>query len=294
MGGSYVNDFLHNGRVKRLHPGRCAPPYAAPGHQPGGACATAAARWSPSTPSLIATGTMARPSWCATAVHRPMVEGKAAPGVSSGVAMRIVEDLPANPAPRHHLRVDGRFPAGAPVGRPGARCCTPSRSCSSLCLAALYESWTVPLSMLAVPLGVLGALLATCPGADERRVLPGRAAHDHGPGLEKRNSDRRVRRAVAGAGPPTGRCHGAGRAPARLRPILMTSLWPLARRAAPGAGHGCRCRWAQCHRHCRAGGCWPPPCWGCSWCRCSSCWCAAGSSAATPLLNARRAQHETT
>ncbi|MBS7350397.1 MAG: efflux RND transporter permease subunit, partial [Comamonas sp.] len=31
-----------------------------------------------------------------------------------------------------------------------------------LCLAALYESWTVPLSvMLAVPLGVLGALLAT-------------------------------------------------------------------------------------------------------------------------------------
>ena len=31
-----------------------------------------------------------------------------------------------------------------------------------LCLAALYESWTVPLSvMLAVPLGVVGALLAT-------------------------------------------------------------------------------------------------------------------------------------
>jgi HAE1 family hydrophobic/amphiphilic exporter-1 len=38
----------------------------------------------------------------------------------------------------------------------------PSRSCSCSCAWPLYESWTVPLSvMLAVPLGVVGALLAT-------------------------------------------------------------------------------------------------------------------------------------
>ncbi|MEJ1266679.1 efflux RND transporter permease subunit [Pantoea ananatis] len=33
---------------------------------------------------------------------------------------------------------------------------------SSLCLAALYESWSIPFSvMLVVPLGVIGALIAT-------------------------------------------------------------------------------------------------------------------------------------
>jgi multidrug efflux pump len=32
-----------------------------------------------------------------------------------------------------------------------------------LCLAALYESWSIPLAViLVVPLGVLGVLLATC------------------------------------------------------------------------------------------------------------------------------------
>jgi multidrug efflux pump subunit AcrB len=42
-----------------------------------------------------------------------------------------------------------------------------------LCLAALYESWSVPFSViLVVPLGVLGAVLATkLRGAVERRVL---------------------------------------------------------------------------------------------------------------------------
>ena len=46
-----------------------------------------------------------------------------------------------------------------------------------LCLAALYESWSIPLAViLVVPLGVLGVLLATLLRALlERRVLPGRA-----------------------------------------------------------------------------------------------------------------------
>ncbi len=43
-----------------------------------------------------------------------------------------------------------------------------------LCLAALYESWSVPFSvMLVVPLGVIGALLATSDArAGKRRLLP--------------------------------------------------------------------------------------------------------------------------
>ncbi len=41
-----------------------------------------------------------------------------------------------------------------------------------LCLAALYESWSVPFSvMLVVPLGVIGALLATDARAGKRCLL---------------------------------------------------------------------------------------------------------------------------
>ena len=56
-----------------------------------------------------------------------------------------------------------------------------------LCLAALYESWSIPFSVImVVPLGVLGALLAaTLARAGERRVLPGRLA-DHGGACRRR------------------------------------------------------------------------------------------------------------
>lgn len=41
-----------------------------------------------------------------------------------------------------------------------------------LCLAALYESWSVPFSvMLVVPLGVIGALLATLDARAGKRCL---------------------------------------------------------------------------------------------------------------------------
>ncbi len=63
-----------------------------------------------------------------------------------------------------------------------------------LCLAALYESWSVPFSvMLVVPLGVIGALLATGCAAGERRLLSGGPVDGDRPVGEKRHSDRRVR-----------------------------------------------------------------------------------------------------
>ena len=69
-----------------------------------------------------------------------------------------------------------------------------------LCLAALYESWTIPLSViLVVPLGVLGVLLATwLRGYAERRVLPGGPDHHHRPVGEERDPDHRVRQGPAG------------------------------------------------------------------------------------------------
>jgi hypothetical protein len=65
-----------------------------------------------------------------------------------------------------------------------------------LCLAALYESWSIPFAvMLVVPLGVLGAVLFHLARPGERRVLPGRPADHRGPVGQERDPDRGVRQA---------------------------------------------------------------------------------------------------
>ena len=59
-----------------------------------------------------------------------------------------------------------------------------------LCLAALYESWSVPFSvMLVVPLGVIGALLATAARPENDVYFRGATYGDRLVG-EKRHSDR--------------------------------------------------------------------------------------------------------
>jgi multidrug efflux pump len=111
-----------------------------------------------------------------------------------------------------------------------------------LCLAALYESWSIPAAiLLAVPLGVIGAVLATRARPGARHLFPGRDAHHHRPGLKnailivefaKENVERR--HAVIEA-----TLHAVHD---RLRPILMTSLafglgvLPLALATGAGAG----------------------------------------------------------
>jgi len=69
-----------------------------------------------------------------------------------------------------------------------------------LVLAALYESTSIPLSvMLVVPLGILGALLGvTLRGMPERRVLQGRDDCGGRFVSEKRDSDYRVCQRLAG------------------------------------------------------------------------------------------------
>ena len=67
-----------------------------------------------------------------------------------------------------------------------------------LCLAALYESWSLPFTvMLVVPLAVFGALVALVAARPrERRVLPDRARDAGGPRQQERDPDRRVREAA--------------------------------------------------------------------------------------------------
>lgn len=112
-----------------------------------------------------------------------------------------------------------------------------------LCVAALYESWTIPLAnLLMLPLGLLGATIAT-----SLRILPNDVYFQIGClttlGLSTKNAILIIQFARER------RAHGAGLVEAtlgaiktRLRPVLMTSLafffgvLPLALTGGAGAG----------------------------------------------------------
>ena len=95
-----------------------------------------------------------------------------------------------------------------------------------LCLAALYESWSIPLAViLVVPLGVLGVVLGHAAARlCQRRLLPGRPDHHHRPVGEERDPDHRVREGPAGAGQERWSRRRWQAAHLRFRPIIMTSM----------------------------------------------------------------------
>ena len=162
-GSSYVNDFMDRGRVKKVYVQAAAKYRMLPDDinlwyvrnssgtmVPFSAFATS--RWETGSPRLERYNGY-------SAVE---IVGEAAPGISTGTAMDMMEKLAAQlptgiglewTAMSYQERLSGaRAPALYAI----------SLLVVFLCLAALYESWSVPFSvMLVVPLGVIGALLAT-------------------------------------------------------------------------------------------------------------------------------------
>jgi len=89
------------------------------------------------------------------------IMGAAAPGKSSGTAMKAMEDMAAKLPPGIGYEWTGQSYEERLSGSQAPALYTLSLLIVFLCLAALYESWAIPFSViLAVPLGVLGALLA--------------------------------------------------------------------------------------------------------------------------------------
>ncbi|HMY78938.1 MAG TPA: efflux RND transporter permease subunit, partial [Thauera aminoaromatica] len=87
--------------------------------------------------------------------------GQAAPGLSSGEAMQAVEEIMAKLPPGIGYDWSGTSYEERRSGSQAPALYALSLLVVFLCLAALYESWSVPFAvMLVVPLGVLGALLA--------------------------------------------------------------------------------------------------------------------------------------
>jgi multidrug efflux pump len=162
-GSSYVNDFIDRGRVKKVYVQSAAPYRMLPGDID---------KWyvRNSAGSMVPFSAFATSRWV---TDSPRLEryngysaleivGEAAPGVSTGTAMDIMEQLVQKLPTGFGLEWTGMSYQERLSGAQAPALYAISLLVVFLCLAALYESWSVPFSvMLVVPLGVAGALLAT-------------------------------------------------------------------------------------------------------------------------------------
>ena len=90
------------------------------------------------------------------------ISGSAAPGYSTGTAMAEMEKLVAQLPQGMGFEWTGQSREEKLAGSQAMLVYAFAILSVFLCLAALYESWTIPLSViLVVPLGVIGVLLAT-------------------------------------------------------------------------------------------------------------------------------------
>ncbi len=163
LGGSYVNDFVHNGRVKRVYVQGDAPFRMLPkdigqwtvrnrNGEMVPLSAFTSTHWTSSSPQLLRYN------------GSPAMEmvANTAPGVSSGAAMRAVEEIMRDMPVGIGYEWTGASLQERQSGAQAPLLYAISILFVFLCLAALYESWSVPFSViLAVPLGIVGALLAT-------------------------------------------------------------------------------------------------------------------------------------
>jgi multidrug efflux pump len=171
------------------------------------------------------------------------INGDAAPGVSTGTAMAEVERLVAQ-LPRG-IGVDwtGQSFQERQAGAQTPLLYTLSVLVVFLCLAAMYESWTIPTAvLLVVPLGILGTVLAATLRGMERDVYF-QVAMLTTVGLSSKNAILIIAFAKENLDRGMDLVEATmGAVRDRLRPILMTSLafglgvLPLA--IATGAGSG--------------------------------------------------------
>jgi hydrophobe/amphiphile efflux-1 (HAE1) family protein len=244
FGSAYVNDFIQGGRVKRVYAQADAPFRMLPGD-------LEKLHVRNTTGKMVPYSSFASGHWTSGS---PKLErfngfpslnilGEAATGRSSGEAMQAMEEFVKQLPPGIGYDWSGlsyqERQAGAQTGLLYAF----SILVIFLCLAALYESWPIPISiLLALPLGAIGGVIAT-----SLVGLPNDVYFQIGLlttlGLTTKNAILIVQFAKArveeGMGLIEATLEGAK---LRLRPIVMTSLafgfgvMPLALASGAGAG----------------------------------------------------------
>jgi multidrug efflux pump len=162
-GSAYVNDFVDRGRVKKVFMQGQPDSRMVPEDLNKWFVRNAQGEMVPF--SAFATG-----QWIYASPHLERynglsslnVQGMPAPGVSSGVAMAEMEKIAAQLPPGIGFEWTGLSLEEHDSGSQTPMLYTISVLIVFLCLAALYESWSVPFSVLmVVPLGVIGTVLAT-------------------------------------------------------------------------------------------------------------------------------------
>ena len=244
-GGRYVNDFMDNGRVKRVYVQGDAPYRSDPQSLNQWYVRTANGQMAPfSAFAKITWSTV--PTTLSRFLGVPSVEiqGQAAPGYSSGEAMQAAESLAAGIPGTGVAWAGASFEERQSSGQ-APLLYTVSLLVVFLCLAALYESWSIPVAvLLVIPLGLVGAIFAvTLRGLQNDVYLQigllttmGLASKNAILMIEfAEQAERRGARVIDAA---------LEAARIRLRPILMTSfsfifgVMPLA--VATGAGANSR------------------------------------------------------
>ncbi|MCJ8143387.1 efflux RND transporter permease subunit [Ancylobacter sp. A5.8] len=243
-GSSYVNDFIDRGRVKKVYLQSAAAFRMQPEdltrwqvRNADGAMVPfssfASSRWTFGSPRLERFN----------GVSAVEIQGQAAPGVSSGDAMTAIDEISATlPSGYGHVWT-GLSNQERLSGNQASALYAISLLVVFLCLAALYESWSIPFAvLLSVPIGIFGALVGAHLFGQTNDVYF-KVGLLTTIGLAAKNAILIVEFAIER------QAHGLGLVDAtldaarqRLRPILMTSfafilgVTPLA--IASGAGSG--------------------------------------------------------
>ncbi len=244
FGSAYVNDFIQGGRVKRVYVQADAPYRMMPEDLKKLHVRNMSGK-------MVPFSSVATTHW---GFGSPLLErynsfpsinilGEAAPGRSSGEAMAAMEEIVSKlPKGIGYAWTGMSYQERMATAQTGLLYAF-SILVIFLCLAALYESWSLPISvMLALPLGVIGSILAS-----NFRGLPNDVYFQIGLltvlGLTTKNAILIVQFAQAKVHAGMGLVAATlEAAKLRLRPIVMTSLafgfgvLPLAMATGAGAG----------------------------------------------------------
>ncbi|MEM5585954.1 efflux RND transporter permease subunit [Roseibium sp. AS2] len=170
--GRYVNDFLDRGRIKRVYVQGDAPYRMVPED---------IEQWRVrnDTGGLVPLSNFSNANWRFgpqglyryNGVAAVQLQGSPAAGVSSGEAMIEMEALAAQLPPGYQIAWTGLSLEERESGDQAGLLYALSLAAVFLCLAALYESWSIPFAvMLAMPIGIAGALAGAWVGGFENGV----------------------------------------------------------------------------------------------------------------------------
>ncbi|WP_353474088.1 efflux RND transporter permease subunit [Salipiger sp. H15] len=158
--GQYVNDFNDNGRIKRVY---------VQGEPDSRANPSDLEKWRVRNASgdLVPFANFTKETWTYgpqglnryNGVPAMQIQGSPVPGVTTGEAMAEIEKLASQLPPGYQIAWTGLSLEERASGGSAPLLYGLSLAAIFLCLAALYESWTIPFSvMLAMPIGVLGTM----------------------------------------------------------------------------------------------------------------------------------------